>query len=167
MALPPLLRNELQISPLSPRICAARIKCPLSRRCSLINPSLMKLSFCIPTYNRADYIGSTLTNILAQCRDDVEIIIIDGASTDNTAEVVENLRCKFNNIHYYSESRNNGVDADLAKAVAMAHGEYCWLMSSDDCLAPGAVARILAEIEQQEGVYLCNITACTKDLKPV
>ena len=126
-----------------------------------------KLSICIPTYNRSSFIGDTLENIISQCSDDIEIVIVDGNSNDNTADVVNSFQCRFKNIHYYREKQNGGIDADLAKSVELAQGEYCWLMSSDDLLAAGAVQRILAEIIGGLEIYLCNIIACTKDMTPV
>jgi abequosyltransferase len=127
----------------------------------------MKLSFCIPTFNRAGYIGDTLANLASQATGDVEIVVVDGASTDGTASVVEAQQKRFGNIQYYPQTRNGGVDADLDKAVELAGSEYCWLMSSDDWITPGALQRVLAEIESGHEIYLGNITACTKDLAPV
>ena len=46
------------------------------------------LSICIATYNRASYIGETLDSIIPQLDDDVELLVVDGASTDNTEDVV-------------------------------------------------------------------------------
>lgn len=126
-----------------------------------------RLSVCIPTYNRAGFIGATLSNILSQSPPDVEIVIVDGASTDHTSEVVEDIQREHPNVQYHREPRNNGVDGDLARAVDLARGEYCWLMSSDDHLAVGAIQRVLGEITEGHVIYLCNIMACTRDLVPV
>lgn len=126
-----------------------------------------KLSICIPTYNRAKFIGETLTNIISQSLDDIEIVIVDGGSTDNTADVVTSLQFRFNNIHYYRQQTNNGLDADLARSVELAQGEYCWLMSSDDLLSPKAIQSMLKEITGGLEIYLCNIVACSKEMRPV
>ena len=48
----------------------------------------IRLSICIPTYNFGEFIGATLQSIIKQATDEVEIVVVDGASTDNTAEVV-------------------------------------------------------------------------------
>ena len=68
----------------------------------------MKLSVCIATMNRADVIGETLESIVSQARDDVEISqILDGASTDNTREVVEGYRKqRFPALRYVRASSN-------------------------------------------------------------
>ena len=49
----------------------------------------MKLSFCIPTRNRADIICNTLDSIIEQSNDQIEIIVVDGASQDNTENVID------------------------------------------------------------------------------
>lgn len=127
----------------------------------------IRLSICIPTYNRSQFIGVTLNNIISQCNDEVEIVIMDGASTDNTESVVQEFQERFDNIRYCRGQKNMGVDADLAKAIILAQGEYCWLMSSDDLLTSKAVSVVLSEIESGCGIYLCNRTECTKEMVPV
>ncbi|MBU6198109.1 MAG: glycosyltransferase, partial [Xanthomonadaceae bacterium] len=70
---------------------------------------MTKLSFCIATRNRADFIGETLASIATQCDgrgDEVEIIVLDGASTDNTAEVIGKLQSSFPFIHYFRQESN-------------------------------------------------------------
>lgn len=127
----------------------------------------IRLSICIPTYNRAQFIAATLESILSQAQTEVEIVIMDGASTDHTESVVQEFQERFNNIRYYRGQKNMGVDADLAKAINFAQGEYCWLMSSDDLLTCKAVSVVLSEIESGCGIYLCNRTECTKEMIPI
>jgi abequosyltransferase len=125
------------------------------------------LSVCIPTYNFGAFIGVTLDSIVGQATDEIEIVIVDGASTDNTAGVVQKVGQTFRRVRYYRRDVKGGVDADLATAVELAGGDYCWLMSGDDVLAPGAVARVLNELKEEHDVYLCNRTECDRDLRPI
>lgn len=111
------------------------------------------LSICIATLNRADVIGETLESVLPQCTDAVEIVVLDGASTDNTCEVMERYQSEYPLIRYIREPKNSGVDADFDKAVSHARGTYCWLMTDDDLLEPDALERILRELD-----------SCTLDL---
>lgn len=126
-----------------------------------------RLSFCIPTYNRGAFIGETLLSILAQCNETIEIVIVDGASTDNTPSVVASLQESFDGIRYHRGVMNEGVDRDMATAVELARGEYCWLMSSDDLLKDGAVNRMLKEIESNDDIYLCDVTLCDRGMRPI
>lgn len=126
----------------------------------------IKLSICIPTYNRARFIRETLENVISQANDNIEIVIVDGASTDNTTEVVQSFYRKFSNIVYYRGETNMGVDRDMAKTIELSRGDYCWMLSDDDLLKPGAINRILKEIESGYEIYLCNVTACNLFMKP-
>lgn len=127
----------------------------------------VRLSFCIPTYNFGEFIGQTLESIIAQAGDDVEIIVGDGASTDNTEEIVKGYQLSFPRLFYYKFEKKGGIDLDLSRTVDLSTGEYCWLMSSDDCLNPGAIQRMLNEIKFGHDVYLCNRTCCDRNLNPI
>ncbi|HYE06662.1 MAG TPA: glycosyltransferase family 2 protein [Planctomycetota bacterium] len=106
-----------------------------------------RLSICIATYNRARFLGESLRSIVDQGIDGVEIVIVDGASPDDTAAVVAPFVDRFpDRIRYVREPIKGGVDVDFAKAVGYARGEYCWLMSDDDPLKPGAIATVLAAV---------------------
>jgi abequosyltransferase len=127
----------------------------------------IKLSVCIPTYNRAAFIGETLESILSQASESVEVVVVDGASTDSTPEVVASYQKRFTNLIYHRGAQNMGVDRDMATAVELARGEYCWLMSSDDLIKPGAIPRMLGEIQSGADIYLCDITLCNSDMRPI
>lgn len=127
----------------------------------------IKISICMPTRNRANFIGTAIESIISQADDSVEIVIVDGASYDNTQEVVLGYRKKFRNLVYCRQEENGGVDRDMAKAIAATRGEYCWLFSDDDALKPGSIKRMLKEIGSGYEIYLCNVTACNLDMKPI
>jgi glycosyltransferase involved in cell wall biosynthesis len=102
------------------------------------------LSICIATRNRGDVLALTLDALLAQAGAEVEIVIVDGASTDNTAEVVQVRADRYPVLKYFPQVINSGVDGDFDKAVVLACGKYCWLMTDDDLPVEGAIQRILA-----------------------
>jgi abequosyltransferase len=124
----------------------------------------IKLSICIATRNRADYIGETLRSIVGQATDAVEIVVLDGASTDATPEVVTELRTTFPRLRYVRKEKNGGVDRDYDAAVVEAQGVYCWLMSDDDLLKPGAIARALDAIDQGHSLVVVNAELRSLDL---
>lgn len=125
------------------------------------------ISICITTRNRSDFIGETLESVISQANNNVEIVIVDGASTDNTAEIIQRFKQKFGTIVYYRGEKNYGVDRDMATCIETARGTYCWLLSDDDWLAPGAIARVLKEIESGCEIYLCNATRCSVSMEPM
>ncbi|OFZ53991.1 MAG: hypothetical protein A2428_16460 [Bdellovibrionales bacterium RIFOXYC1_FULL_54_43] len=130
-----------------------------------MNP--IKLSVCIATYNRAAYIGETLSSILSQLTNDIEVIVVDGASPDNTAQVVSEFAQSCPQLKYHRRETNRGVDEDFNYAVSLAAGEYCWLMSDDDILKPGAIQAVLAAISRNYGLILVNAEIRDKALAEV
>jgi len=128
--------------------------------------SAPSLSVCIPTYNFGRFIGETLSSIVPQAGDDVEIVVLDGGSTDDTAEVVEGFRRVFPRLLYCRKGERGGIDRDMAETVGLASGEYCWLFSADDTMEPGAIPRILERIRDGHDVYLCGLTLCSLDMAP-
>jgi abequosyltransferase len=123
-----------------------------------------KLSICIATYKRAAYIGETLAAIVRDLPAGVEVLILDGASPDNTAQVVEAFTRQSAAVRYIRELNNSGVDQDFDKAVCSARGEFCWLLSDDDILKPGAVARVLALLEPTLDLLVVNARILNADL---
>lgn len=126
----------------------------------------IKLSICIPTHNFGAFIRDTLDSVIKQAPPTVEIVVLDGASTDNTRQVVSAYQAAYPTVHYYYQPYKGGVDADIARTVELASGEYCWLLSADDALADGALRRIYEEIESGHDIYLCNRILCDRELEP-
>jgi abequosyltransferase len=125
------------------------------------------LSICIATYNRANYIGETLESIIPQITDAVEIVIVDGASTDSTCDVVRAYQEKCSALRYIILPEKGGVDQDYCRAVEYARGEYCWLFPDDDLFMPGAVAKILAHLKNGYSLVVVNSRAMNSDFTRV
>lgn len=127
----------------------------------------LKLSICIATFKRGPFIGETLDSILSQMEPSVEIVVVDGASPDNTQEVMARYSGAYSEIRYFRESVNSGVDADYDKAVGYARGQYCWLMTDDDLMAPGAIRCVLDSLESNPDVVIVNSRIFNKSLTRV
>jgi abequosyltransferase len=128
----------------------------------------MKLSFCIPTYNFGAFIGQTLASIIAQADEGVQIVIVDGGSTDNTAQVVAQAAAGFPGIKFLTQRQKGGVGPAILESVAAADGEYCWLFSSDDLLAPGAIAHVRAALDAGGwDLMLVGCTQCDRAMTPL
>jgi len=122
-----------------------------------------KLSICIATLNRAAFIGETLDTIVPQLTADTELVIVDGASTDDTPGVVGPYAAADERVRYIRLPKNSGVDQDYDLAVSHARGEYGWLMTDDDLLKPGAVARVLALLDGVRELIVVNTEVRTSD----
>lgn len=116
----------------------------------------IRLSICIPTYNFGRFIGDTLSSIIAQATKEMEIVVVDGASTDNTSEIVRSFQQTFPQLRYHLLEKKGGIDQDLANSVERAQGQYCWLFSADDIMESGAVQKMLHEIKSGNDIYICN-----------
>lgn len=125
------------------------------------------LSICIATYNRASFIGETLESIIPQLDDDVELLVVDGASTDNTEDVVRKYAQKESRISYIRLSAKGGVDQDYDRSVELARGEYCWLFTDDDLLKPGAVAAVKAALKKGYDLVVVNAEVRDRELSIV
>ncbi len=126
--------------------------------------SAVRLSICIATLNRAAFIGETLESIVSQITPEVEIVVVDGASTDNTGEVVKGFASRCPGLRYVRLDQKGGVDQDYCKAVELAQGEYCWLFTDDDLLKPGAIAAVLAATHRDYSLIVVNAEVRTGDL---
>lgn len=123
----------------------------------------LRLSICIATLNRGAFIAETLDTIVGQLRDDVELVIVDGASKDDTQEVVDRYVSADARVRYVRLPKASGVDQDYDLAVSHARGEYCWLMTDDDLLKPGAVDRVLATLDGNVELVIVNTEVRTID----
>ena len=115
-----------------------------------------RLSICIATLNRVRFLEETLDSILGQANEEVEVVIVDGASSDGTERVVHGLQQRFSCIRYILREKAMGVDRDFDAAVQHANGEYCWLLCDDDVLKPGAVAKVLSETRSGHSLLVVN-----------
>jgi glycosyltransferase involved in cell wall biosynthesis len=122
-----------------------------------------RLSICIATYNRADYIGETLDSIISQVSDEVEIVVVDGASTDHTEELMQEYLLRCGRIRYIRLPVKGGVDHDYNQAVESAKGEYCWLFTDDDLLKGGAIDQVLLEIAKGYSLIIVNSEVWNED----
>jgi abequosyltransferase len=124
----------------------------------------IKLSICIATLNRGAFIGETLRSLAFPLRSDVEIVVLDGASKDNTEQVVTELQREIPMLRYFRQDSNHGVDRDFDSAVQLATGEYCWLMSDDDLVKPGGLDAVLRAVSEGHDLVVVNTEIKTFDL---
>ena len=114
------------------------------------------LSICIATRNRHEYLKLTMNHLLEQSMGRVEIVVVDGASTDATGELMTNICKHDSSVNYIRSTKNGGVDQDFDTAVECSSGQYCWLMSDDDQLLPGALDQILEIIKAGHALIILN-----------
>lgn len=93
------------------------------------------ISVIIPCYNVQNYLKETVQSVFDQTYNDLEIILIDDGSTDDTAKIIKELEQEHENISaYYNENHGQGYERNFG--VTKAQGKYIHFMDSDDLLAP-------------------------------
>ena len=125
------------------------------------------LSICISTLNRAAFIGETLDSIVAQITSGVEVVVVDGNSSDSTKEIISAYCTRHANFRYFLEEENSGIDGDYDKAVNYARGQYCWLFPDDDLMAPGAMRTVLEYLDGQTSLIVVDAEVRNVDLSEI
>ncbi|WP_081662474.1 glycosyltransferase family 2 protein [Thermithiobacillus tepidarius DSM 3134] len=119
----------------------------------------VKISVCIPSYNRAKFLRPLLDSVLAQDYDPYEIIICEDLSPEREEirEVVnEYLRKLPNKLFYFENEENLGYDANLRNLISKSSGDYCFFMGNDDLMCKGALSTVASAVERHGdvGVFL-------------
>jgi len=91
------------------------------------------LSIIIPSFNQGDFVEKTLQSIFTQDCLNIEVIVLDGGSTDNTVEILKKYDSQ---IDYWVSKRDKGQSHAFNKGLALAKGEWVGWQNSDDCYLP-------------------------------
>mgnify|MGYP001213472187 CR=1 FL=1 len=112
-----------------------------------------RVSVLMPTYLQAAFIRRAVESLKAQTFTDWELIIVDDASPDETADAVADYR-ELPNVIYARLPENAGIGAALNHALTLARGEYIAYLPSDDVLYPEHLTRLVAVLDARPEVYL-------------
>jgi glycosyltransferase involved in cell wall biosynthesis len=104
-----------------------------------------KISVCIPTYNRAALLSFAIESALNQTETDIEIIVCDDGSTDNTPAMIATFTDS--RVRYIRHARNIGKSNNMRSGFAAATGKYFIKFDDDDRLVPEFLARTSAILE--------------------
>lgn len=122
------------------------------------------LTIAIPTYNRAQFLNKALESIndqLSDYRDQIEIIVSDNCSTDNTAQIVDSYLNKGLAIRYIFNAVNGGGDFNIKQCFIEASGKFVIVFGDDDFFLQGAIAKIITILEREQNagiIYLKGLT---------
>lgn len=97
------------------------------------------VSICIPAYNNAAYIKETIDSILGQTWENLELVICDDNSKDDTAAVV--LSIEDDRIKFYQNEKNLGMSGNWNNCLSKCTGEFIKLICADDMLAPDCIEK--------------------------
>jgi glycosyltransferase involved in cell wall biosynthesis len=114
-----------------------------------------KVSICIPTYNRAQYLQYAVNSVLQQTYTNFELIICDDGSTDNTPEIVAQWQDP--RLHYLRHPYNIGRSRNMRSGFEAAVGDYFIKFDDDDGLTPEFLAKTVAVLDAHLEVdFVCS-----------
>ncbi|PNQ73661.1 hypothetical protein C1T31_04805 [Hanstruepera neustonica] len=115
------------------------------------------VSICIPTYNGSSYIEETLLSALNQTYKNIEIIITDDKSSDNTVELCKNFASKDNRIKVFENDSNLGLIGNWTESVEKASSNWIKFLFQDDLLQPTCVEKMIhAALNLKVDLVICN-----------
>jgi glycosyltransferase involved in cell wall biosynthesis len=115
-----------------------------------MNPNPL-VSIIVPSYNQGRYLRETLDSIFAQDYRPLEVLVMDGASKDDTVAVLTEYAARHPELRWWSEPDGGVADA-VNKGLARATGPIAGIQSSDDVYRPGAIRAAVAEFERAPDV---------------
>jgi len=104
----------------------------------------MKVSVIIPNYNASKYIINCIESVLKQTYKDIEIIIVDDGSTDNSVKIINDYKNKYSNIIFIQQFNQNASVA-RNRAIEIATGEYLYFLDSDDEICAENTIKLLVD----------------------
>jgi len=121
------------------------------------------VSILIPVYNREHIIAETLESALAQTYKNIEVIVVDNASTDNTWKIVQDFAEKDNRIKAFRNESNLGPVRNWLRCVEEASGEYGKILWSDDLIASDFLEKTLPLFKEDVGFVYTGVKIFSGD----
>ena len=125
----------------------------------------MRLSIITINWNNAAGLEKTMQSVASQTFKEFEYIVVDGASTDGSVEIIKKYKSQFAHLKWVSEP-DKGIYNAMNKGIKMASGDYIQILNSADCLASDDVTeRMLTalETERDPSIFYGNMIKCYPD----
>lgn len=112
----------------------------------------MKISVITATYNSGKTLRDTIESVLNQDYPDIEYIIIDGASKDNTMDIIREYECRFNGRLKWISEPDKGIYDAMNKGIYMATGDVIGILNSDDFYTSNIIVKYIANKLQSSDI---------------
>jgi glycosyltransferase involved in cell wall biosynthesis len=122
-----------------------------------------KVSILIPVYNRANLVEETIQSALKQTYRNIEIIIVDNKSTDDTWKILEKISAKHKRIKIFQNKTNIGPVRNWKRCIDKASGEYGKILWSDDMIAPEFIEKAIPYLEREDVGFVFTKTEVFSD----
>jgi glycosyltransferase involved in cell wall biosynthesis len=114
-----------------------------------------KVSVIIPNYNHADYLPQRIESVLQQTYSNLEILILDDCSLDNSRSIIESYLLKDTRIFSVFNTENSGSTfKQWSKGLSLTNGKYIWIAESDDYADPKFLEKLVACLETDDDIGL-------------
>src|SRR3954454_12361504 len=113
---------------------------------------MSRVSVVIPLHNYGHFLPECVASVLAQEGVDVDVLIIDDASTDDSLSVASEIAAGDDRVRVVASERNGGMVATITRGLWEVDGEYLVKLDADDLLTPGALARATALLQAHPSV---------------
>lgn len=125
----------------------------------------MKLSIVVPVYNVEQYVRKCILSIINQENDlfrEIEVIIVNDGTKDNSVEQIRDLVDKYNNITLVNQ-QNQGLSVARNNGMKNASGDYVWFVDSDDWISSDALKVLLPYLDGKNDIVSFAYTKVTED----
>src|SRR5262245_12741967 len=114
-----------------------------------------RVTIGMPVYNGQAYLAHAIESVLGQSFSDLELIISDNGSTDETRAIAEEYAARDDRVRYLRSDTNRGAAWNYRRAFDVARGEYFRWAPADDWFAPDSVAVCVAALDANSDAVLC------------
>lgn len=115
-----------------------------------------KVSVCIPVFNVENYISSCVESVITQSITDIEIIVVNDCTPDNSMEIIRKYADKDNRIRIIEHKLNKGLMVTRQTAYMAATGDYITFLDSDDILTQGALDTLYTAAVREDADIVCG-----------
>ena len=112
----------------------------------------MNISLITVTFNSGATLQDTIQSVFSQTFSNIEYIIIDGLSRDNTVDIIKKYECKLGGRMKWISEKDSGLYDAMNKGFRMATGDIIGIINSDDLLAPTAIEKVMKVFEEHSEV---------------
>jgi glycosyltransferase involved in cell wall biosynthesis len=113
---------------------------------------LPKISIVTPNYNYGHFIGQTIDSVLGQDYENIEHIVVDDGSTDNSVEIISRYADKYPGKLKFVRQKNSGQTSAINTGLVQAQGEFVGWINSDDLYCAGTIKQIVDEFIKNEDI---------------
>lgn len=124
---------------------------------------MKKVSVIMPCYNKAEYVEEAIESVLKQTYNNIEIIVVNDGSTDNSSEVIKSISDRNENIIFFDEKENRGVVWARNFGIAKATGEFILPLDADDTIQATFIEKAVRILERNSKMVISCKNVFDKD----